>query len=84
MFECEIIMENVKLKEMVGSAVLIQVPFSFDLSFITGFRQSVDDEGNVEDYTVIYTTNNESYCINVCYGEFKYIYKKYKDDSKTI
>jgi hypothetical protein len=84
MFECEIIMENVKLKEMVGKEVLIQVPFSFNLSIITGFRQSVDNEGNIEDYTVIYTNNNESYCIDIHYGEFKYIYKKYQDDNKTV
>lgn len=84
MLECEIIMENIKLKEMVGKEVLLQVPFSFDLGIITGFRQSVDNDGNVEDYTVIYTKYNETYCIDIMYDEFKYIYKKFQNDNKTV
>ena len=84
MFECNIVMENKKLREMTGQENLIFPPFSFDLSIVTGYRQSVNDEGELEDYTVLYTEFGDVWCIDVSYDEFKHTYKKHEDDNKTV
>jgi hypothetical protein len=82
--ECNLIMENLKVKEMTGKETLIEVPFSFDIGTIEAFRQSVDDEGYPEDYTVVYTDFGASYCIDISYGEFNYMHKKFRDGNKTV
>lgn len=84
MFECNTIMEHSKLKEMTGKEILTFVPCSFDLSIVVGYRQSIDDDGVLEDYSVIYTKFNQIWCIDVPYEEFKYVYNKYINDSKTV
>ncbi len=77
--ETNIIMNNIKIKELTGKESIILTPFSFDISMITAYRQSVDDDSNPEDYTVIYTEYGDVYCIDITYGEFNYMYKKYID-----
>jgi len=84
MLECKLILENSKIKEMTGQEVITFVPFSIDLDTIIGYRQSIDDDGELEDYCVIYTKFDQAWCIDLSYEEFKYTYKKYKDDSKTV
>lgn len=86
--DCKIVMTNIKVKELTGQESILFMPFSFDtcfdISMITAYRQSVDDNGNAEDYTVVYTEYGDTYCIDITYGEFNYMYKKYIDDNKTI
>jgi hypothetical protein len=84
MIDCNIIMENKKIRELTGVESLILVPFSFDIDVIIAYRQSVDDEGNTEDYTVIYTDSGETWCIDIPYSELNKIYKNYKNDDKVI
>ena len=81
---CNLIMENLKVREMTGKETLIEVPFSFALDVVTSYRQSVDDEGYPEDYTVVYTDMGTSYCIDITYGEFDYMHKKFRNDNKTV
>lgn len=82
--DCKLIMENLKVKEMTGKETLIEVPFSFEIGSVTAYRQSVDDEGYPEDYTVVYTELGSSYCIDITYGEFNYMHKKFRDADKTV
>ena len=84
MFECNIVMENKRIKEMTGREELSFVPFSFDLSIVTGFRQSLTDEGDLEDYSVVYTEYGDVWCIDVSYDDFKHEIKKLEDDNKTV
>ena len=84
MQECNIVMSNLKVKELTGSESIISVHFSFDIDMVTAFRQSVDDDSTPEEYTVIYTEFGDTYCIDITYNEFKYIYKKHLDANKTI
>jgi len=71
-------MENSKIKEMTGTEVLSFVPFSFNLSTVTAYRQSVDDNGDPEEYSVVYTEIGQVWCIDVPYGEFDYTMNKFK------
>lgn len=77
--DCNIIMNNIKIKELTGKESIILTPFSFDISMVTAYRQSIDDDSNPEDYTVIYTEYGDVYCIDITYGEFNYMYKKFTD-----
>ena len=77
--ETKIVMTNLKVKELTGKDSVILMPFSFDISMVTAYRQSVDNEGNSEDFTVIYTEYGDVYCVDITYGEFNYMYKKFID-----
>lgn len=77
--ETKIVMTNLKVKELTGKDSVILMPFSFDISMVTAYRQSVDDEGDAEDFTVIYTEYGDTYCVDITYGEFNYMYKKFTD-----
>ena len=81
--DCKIVMTNIKVKELTGRESILFMPFSFDISMITAYRQSVDDDSTPEEYTVIYTEYGDTYCIDISYGEFNYIYKKYIDDNSN-
>jgi hypothetical protein len=82
--ECILIMENQKIKEMTGKENLIEVPFTFEMNSVVSYRQSINDEGYLEDYTVVYTEFGNAYCIDITYGEFNYMHKKFRDDNKTV
>ena len=82
--DCKIVMTNIKVKELTGRESILFMPFSFDISIITAYRQSVDDDSTPEEYSVIYTEYGDTYCIDISYGEFNYMYKKYIDANKTI
>ena len=79
MFECKLIMENAKIKEMTGTEVLSFVPFTFDLNSVTAYRQSLNDDAEPEEYTVVYTERGEVWCIDVSYDEFSYQMKLHKN-----
>jgi hypothetical protein len=81
--DCKIIMTNLKVRELTGQDSIILMPFSFDISMVTAYRQSVDDDSIPEEYSVIYTEYGDTYCIDISYGEFNYIYKKYINDNSN-
>jgi hypothetical protein len=77
--ETKIVMSDLRVKELTGNDSIILMPFSFDISMVTAYRQSIDNEANPEDYTVVYTEYGDVYCIDITYGEFNYMYKKFID-----
>lgn len=79
---CNLIMENQKVKEMTGKETLVEVPFCFDIGTVLAYRQSIDEEGYPEEYTVLYTDLGISYCIDISYGEFNFMHKKFRDKSE--
>ena len=81
---CNLIMENQKVKEMTGKETLVEVPFCFDIGTVLAYRQSIDEEGYPEEYTVLYTDLGISYCIDISYGEFNFMHKKFRDGSQTV
>jgi len=84
MLDCEFVLENAEKAEDLGIEMLITVPGSIDLSEVRHYRQSVDNDGNPEDFTIIYTVSNLTFCIDMTIGEFKYNYKKYKENVDKI
>jgi len=68
------ILTNVKSKELTGMEELIFVPAVIDITDVVHFRQSVDDDGNLEPYSYIYTETIGSMCIDIPFSEFKEIF----------
>jgi hypothetical protein len=75
---CNGVLENSRLNEITGSEHLILVPACIDLSYITSIRQSINNDGDLEDYTVLYTDMGTTLCIDTPYAEFLDIFIKSK------
>ena len=72
------ILTNVKSKELTGVEELVFVPAVIDVDDVVHFRQSVDDDGNLEPYSYIYTETIGSMCIDIPFLEFKELFLKRK------
>jgi hypothetical protein len=77
-------MTNTKIKELTGQDSILLVPFSFDINIIVAYRQSIDDEGTLETYTVVFTEYGDNYCIDIPYSKFNNTYKTFINADKTI
>ena len=70
--EFGLVLENSKMKEDMGIEQLIFSRITFDLTTITGFRESMNDMGDIEPYTVIYT-DTAHYCLDISDTDFAII-----------
>jgi len=68
--EYGLVLENMKLKEDLGIESLIFAKITVDITSLVAFRESVNDQGEPEPYTVIYLDNGQSFCIEVSYEDF--------------
>jgi hypothetical protein len=68
--EYGLVLENMKLKEDLGIESLIFAKITVDITSLIAFRESVNDQGEPEPYTVIYLDNGQSFCIEVSYEDF--------------
>lgn len=83
--EYGLVLENSKLKEDLGIESLIFAKITVDITSLIAFRESVNDDGNTEPYTVIYLDNGQSFCIEVPYDDFLitfYTEVKFEDDEQ--
>lgn len=83
--EYGLVLENSKLKENLGIESLIFAKITVDISSLIAFRESVNDDGQTEPYTVIYLDNGQSFCIEVPYDDFLITFHtevKFDDDEQ--
>lgn len=83
--EYGLVLENMKLKEDLGIESLIFAKITVDITSLIAFRESVNDQGEPEPYTVIYLDNGQSFCIEVPYDDFLITFHtevKFEDDEQ--
>jgi hypothetical protein len=83
--EYGLVLENMKLKEDLGIESLIFAKITVDITSLIAFRESVNDQGEPEPYTVIYLDNGQSFCIEVSYEDFLITFHtevKFEDDEQ--
>lgn len=79
MLEFNLVLENSRLKEDIGIEVLHFAKCMFNILDVEYYRESFDDEGNVEPYTVIILDTGIQISLDIPYEEFKDIYRKYNE-----
>ncbi len=72
--EYGLVLENSKLKEDLGIESLIFTKITVDLTTLIAFRESVNDNGEIEPYTYIYLENGQSFCIEISYDDFLIVF----------
>lgn len=65
-----LVLENSKMKEDLGIEQLHFSKCSFDLDGVIYYRESVDDDGEPEPYTLIIIDPGISICIDIPYDDF--------------
>jgi hypothetical protein len=79
MVEFGLVLENSKLKEDMGIESLSFSKCCFNILAVDYYRESFDDEGNVEPYTVVILDTGSQLTLDLPYNDFKkYIEKKYE------
>lgn len=71
------VLENKKYAEDFGMESLIYAKLVIDLDTIESYRESVDNNGEIEDFTFLETKNGNSYCIDMKFEDFDEIYKEW-------
>lgn len=62
------------LEELTGKEVLTEVAMSFDVTKVVAFRQSMDDDLEKTNKSIIYLINGESFIIDIPYTELKKLF----------
>ena len=62
------------LEELTGKEVLTEVAMSFDVTKVVAFRQSMDDDLEKTNKSIIYLINGESFIIDIPYNELKKLF----------
>jgi hypothetical protein len=75
------VLENAKMKEDMGIEQLYRVRQMINMYDVDSFRESIDDDGNLESFVMIYMKDGSRYCIDKTYDEFKKLFKKYNNDN---
>ena len=71
------VLENKKYAQDFGIESLIYAKLVIDLDTIESYRESVDNDGEIEDFTFLETKNGNSYCIDMKFEDFDEIYKEW-------
>lgn len=72
--EYNIVLENLKLKEDMGIDALIFAKITVDVAQLVSFRESVNDNGDIENYTVVHTLSGHTFCLDIPYEEFQIMF----------
>jgi|LakMenE01Jun11ns_1017448.scaffolds.fasta_scaffold9879882_4 hypothetical protein len=78
--ELTVILENVKMKEDLGIEELYRLRLTINMLDVEGFRESIDDNGNLEPFVMLYMKDGKLFCIDLSYDNFKILFKKHKYD----
>lgn len=79
MVEFGLVLENSKLKEDMGIESLTFSKCCFNILAVDYYRESFDDEGNIEPYTVVVLDTGTLLTLDLPYSDFKkHIQKKYE------
>lgn len=79
--ELTAVLENVKMKEDMGIEQLYRSRLMINITDVEGFRESTDDDGNIEPFVMLYMKDGKVFCIDLPYDDFKILFKKYKNDN---
>lgn len=79
MLEFNIVLENSRLKEDIGIEVLHFAKCMINILDVEYYRESFDDEGSIEPYTLIILGTGIQISLDIPYEEFKDIYKKHNE-----
>jgi hypothetical protein len=70
LFQTEVILENAHEKELLGKSEDIFVKYTLNLNDVSSFRETLDDDGNLEPFTQVYLKSGHSHCINITFSNF--------------
>ena len=76
MVEFGLVLENSRLKEDMGIESLTFSKCCFNILAVDYYRESFDDEGNVEPYTVVILDTGRQLTLDLPYSEFKKFIQK--------
>jgi len=76
MVEFRLVLENSRLKEDMGIESLTFSKCSFNILAVEYYRESFDDDGNLEPYTVAILNTGLQLTLDLPYDQFKKIYTK--------
>ena len=62
------------LQELTGQEQLSDVVMSFDVTKVVAFRESMGDDGEKTNKSVIYLVSGESFIIDIPYNELKKLF----------
>jgi predicted amidohydrolase len=69
-----IVLEALKPKEITGQETLIYTQGRIDFTEIYFYRQSYDEDGVAEPFTVVYLKTGISVCVDMTFSEFDELY----------
>lgn len=72
--EYNVVLENSKLLEELGIEKLMFAKVTIDLTQVVVFRESLDANGDIEPYTIVYTEQGTSFCIDISYEDFQIMF----------
>jgi hypothetical protein len=70
LYQTEVVLENSHEKELLGTSEDIFVRYTLDLHDVSSFRETLDNDVNLEPFTQVYLKSGHSHCINIPYSEF--------------
>ena len=70
LYQTEIVLENSHEKELLGKSENIFVKYTLDLHDVSSFRETLDDDTELEPFTQVYLKSGYSHCINIPYNDF--------------
>lgn len=70
LYQTEIVLENSHEKELLGKSENIFVKCTLDLHGVSSFRETLDDDIELEPFTQVYLKSGYSHCINIPYNDF--------------
>lgn len=62
------------LQELTGREHLSNVTISFDITKVIAFRESMDDDGDKTNKSIIYLVSGENFIIDIPYSELKKLF----------
>lgn len=62
------------LQEITGKEHLSDVTMSFDVTKVVAFRESMGDDGEKTNKSIIYLVSGESFIIDIPYNELKKLF----------
>jgi hypothetical protein len=78
-----LVLESMKVKELTGQEHLIFTHGRLDFDQIYYYRESFDEEGNSEAFTLVYLYTGISICVALTFSEFDDLYLEYRKETTS-
>lgn len=70
LYQTEVVLENAHEKELLGITQDIFVKYTLDLHDVSSFRETLNNDTELEPFTQVYLKSGYSHCINIPYDHF--------------